>query len=208
MEWCDNAIAYQFYIFYQSRKDVDSIFHLLSALLLCKGHWYLCTVKIIEGYHFYDLYHIVGWILYYYLMHRCCLSMSMPTVKIIWHCSVSFWMKLYMFMKLTLMWLTVKAFRLKLYDISLYLYAIHTMEELKLTGNHLKGSLPILTFSSDFDLQPHWQMLKEIMTQVGYHIHHLNALMLCCYGIEMQICHPHILEVRKFKTSFFKFVKH
>lgn len=44
--------------------------------------------------------------------------------------------------------------------------AVHTMEELKLTGNHLKGSRPILTFSSDFDLQPHWQLLKEIMTQI------------------------------------------
>lgn len=44
--------------------------------------------------------------------------------------------------------------------------AVHTMEELKLTGNHLKGSRPILTFASDFDTQPHWQLLKEIITQI------------------------------------------
>lgn len=43
---------------------------------------------------------------------------------------------------------------------------VHTMEELKLTGNHLKGSRPILTFSSNFDKSPHWQLLKEMITQV------------------------------------------
>ncbi|XP_042478325.1 ribosome biogenesis protein BRX1 homolog 1-like [Macadamia integrifolia] len=43
--------------------------------------------------------------------------------------------------------------------------AVHTMEELKLTGNHLKGSRPILTFSSNFDKDPHWKLLKEIILQ-------------------------------------------
>lgn len=40
------------------------------------------------------------------------------------------------------------------------------MEELKLTGNHLKGSRPILTFSTNFDKQPHWKLLKELIMQV------------------------------------------
>ncbi|KAJ6818501.1 ribosome biogenesis protein BRX1-like protein 1-like [Iris pallida] len=44
--------------------------------------------------------------------------------------------------------------------------AIHTMEELKLTGNHLKGSRPILTFSSNFDNEPRWMIMKEIITQI------------------------------------------
>ncbi|KAK6154330.1 hypothetical protein DH2020_008578 [Rehmannia glutinosa] len=44
--------------------------------------------------------------------------------------------------------------------------AVHTMEELKLTGNHLKGSRPILTFSSNFDKSPHWQLLKELISQI------------------------------------------
>ncbi|KAI7757349.1 hypothetical protein M8C21_017133 [Ambrosia artemisiifolia] len=43
--------------------------------------------------------------------------------------------------------------------------AVHTMEELKLTGNHLKGSRPLLTFSSNFDKDPHWKLLKEMITQ-------------------------------------------
>ncbi|KAL6205689.1 PREDICTED: ribosome biogenesis protein BRX1 [Fragaria vesca subsp. vesca] len=44
--------------------------------------------------------------------------------------------------------------------------AVHTMEELKLTGNHLKGSRPLLTFSSNFDKDPHWKLLKEMITQI------------------------------------------
>ncbi|KAL8505916.1 hypothetical protein ACS0TY_016950 [Phlomoides rotata] len=44
--------------------------------------------------------------------------------------------------------------------------AVHTMEELKLTGNHLKGARPILTFSSNFDKSPHWKLLKEMISQI------------------------------------------
>ncbi|CAL9202006.1 unnamed protein product [Musa hybrid cultivar] len=36
----------------------------------------------------------------------------------------------------------------------LFLSKVYTMEELKLTGNHLKRSHPILTFSSNFDKVP------------------------------------------------------
>lgn len=43
---------------------------------------------------------------------------------------------------------------------------VHAMEELKLTGNHLKGSRPLLTFSSNFDKDAHWKLLKEMLTQV------------------------------------------
>lgn len=41
------------------------------------------------------------------------------------------------------------------------------MEELKLTGNHLNGSRPLLTFSSNFDKDPHWKLLKELIMQVS-----------------------------------------
>lgn len=44
--------------------------------------------------------------------------------------------------------------------------AVHTMAELKLTGNHLKGSRPLLTFSSTFDMHPHFQLLKELLKQI------------------------------------------
>lgn len=56
-------------------------------------------------------------------------------------------------------------------------FIVHTMEELKLTGNHLRGSRPILTFSSNFDKDAHWKLLKEMITQV-----HLDMQLL------IQIC--------------------
>ncbi len=51
---------------------------------------------------------------------------------------------------------------------------IHTMAELKLSGNHLKGSRPVLSFDAAFDEQPHLQLLKEMFTQTFAtpHRHH------------------------------------
>jgi ribosome biogenesis protein BRX1 len=46
------------------------------------------------------------------------------------------------------------------------LKAVHTTEELKLTGNHLKGARPLLSFSSEFEMHPHLQLLKELLLQV------------------------------------------
>ncbi|KAF8056759.1 BRIX1-1 [Scenedesmus sp. PABB004] len=43
---------------------------------------------------------------------------------------------------------------------------VHTMDELKLTGNHLRGSRPLLSFDAAFDAQPHLQLLKEVLGQV------------------------------------------
>lgn len=40
------------------------------------------------------------------------------------------------------------------------------MEELKLTGNHLKASRPLLTFSSNFGKDAHWKLIKEVIIQV------------------------------------------
>ena len=44
-------------------------------------------------------------------------------------------------------------------------FAVHTMAELKLSGNHLKGSRPVLSFDASFDQQPHLQLMKEMFTQ-------------------------------------------
>jgi len=43
---------------------------------------------------------------------------------------------------------------------------IHTMDELKLTGNCLKGSRPILAFDKAFDGAAHNRLLKEMFTQI------------------------------------------
>ncbi|XP_020911448.2 ribosome biogenesis protein BRX1 homolog [Exaiptasia diaphana] len=43
---------------------------------------------------------------------------------------------------------------------------IHTMDELKLTGNCLKGSRPVLSFDKQFDKTPENQLLKEMFNQI------------------------------------------
>ena len=43
---------------------------------------------------------------------------------------------------------------------------VHTMEELRLTGNCLKGSRPVLSFDAAFDKEPHLKLLKELFTQI------------------------------------------
>jgi hypothetical protein len=49
-----------------------------------------------------------------------------------------------------------------------YLQNIHTMDELKLTGNCLKGSRPLLSFDAGFDSAPHWKIVKELLTQASF----------------------------------------
>lgn len=42
---------------------------------------------------------------------------------------------------------------------------IHTLAELKMTGNCLKGSRPLLSFDPKFDTEPHYALLKELFIQ-------------------------------------------
>lgn len=44
--------------------------------------------------------------------------------------------------------------------------SVHTMDEMKLTGNCLKGARPIMSFDKSFDSQPHYKLLKEMILQV------------------------------------------
>jgi ribosome biogenesis protein BRX1 len=41
---------------------------------------------------------------------------------------------------------------------------VHTMDELKLTGNCMLGSRPILNFDSSFDSNEHWKLIKGLLT--------------------------------------------
>lgn len=47
------------------------------------------------------------------------------------------------------------------------LHNLHTMHELKLTGNCLKGSRPILSFDPKFEQEPHLQLVKELLMHVS-----------------------------------------
>lgn len=50
---------------------------------------------------------------------------------------------------------------------------VHTMSELKMTGNCLKGTRPLLSFDKTFDEEPHWSLLKELFIQTfGTPNHH------------------------------------
>lgn len=51
-------------------------------------------------------------------------------------------------------------------SVKLQVQNIHTMDELKMTGNCLKGSRHILSFDGGFDSSPHMILLKELLTQV------------------------------------------
>ncbi|VVC44966.1 Brix domain,Anticodon-binding [Cinara cedri] len=51
--------------------------------------------------------------------------------------------------------------------------SIYTSAELKLTGNCLKGSRPILSFDNSFEEHPHFSLLREMFTQIfGVPNHH------------------------------------
>lgn len=43
----------------------------------------------------------------------------------------------------------------------------HTMDELKMTGNCLKGSRPIVVFDKAFDESAHMRVIKEVLSNVG-----------------------------------------
>ncbi|XP_066582969.1 ribosome biogenesis protein BRX1 homolog [Prorops nasuta] len=43
---------------------------------------------------------------------------------------------------------------------------IYTMGELKMTGNCLKGSRPLLSFDENFSKHPHYALLKELLIQI------------------------------------------
>uniref|UniRef100_A0A8C4X4C6 Ribosome biogenesis protein BRX1 homolog n=1 Tax=Erpetoichthys calabaricus TaxID=27687 RepID=A0A8C4X4C6_ERPCA len=43
---------------------------------------------------------------------------------------------------------------------------VHTLAELKMTGNCLRGSRPVLSFDPKFDSEPHYAVLKELFIQI------------------------------------------
>eukprot|EP01027_Heterolobosea_sp_BB2_P005047 GEZU01007760.1.p1 GENE.GEZU01007760.1~~GEZU01007760.1.p1 ORF type:complete len:425 (-),score=149.82 GEZU01007760.1:146-1387(-) len=51
-------------------------------------------------------------------------------------------------------------------SVKFHVHNIHTMDEIKLTGNCLKGSRPILHFDANFDKEPHFKLIKELFTQM------------------------------------------
>lgn len=48
-------------------------------------------------------------------------------------------------------------------SVKFHVVNIHTMDELKLTGNALLGSRPLLNFDTKFATAPHWRLLKSML---------------------------------------------
>jgi len=51
-------------------------------------------------------------------------------------------------------------------SVKFHLSNVHTMDELRLTGNCMKGSRPILTFDESFSKRDHLRLLKVLLTDV------------------------------------------
>jgi ribosome biogenesis protein BRX1 len=49
-------------------------------------------------------------------------------------------------------------------SVKFHIVNVHTMDELKLTGNCMLGSRPILNFDATFESKPHLQLLKGLLT--------------------------------------------
>ncbi|KAF8334239.1 Brix-domain-containing protein [Cantharellus anzutake] len=50
--------------------------------------------------------------------------------------------------------------------VKMHVQNVHTMDELKMTGNCLKGSRGLVSFDKTFDSAEHWKLLKELFTQI------------------------------------------
>ncbi|KAI9591570.1 Brix domain-containing protein [Syncephalis fuscata] len=50
--------------------------------------------------------------------------------------------------------------------VKFHVQNIHTMDELRMTGNHLKGSRPIVSFDKNFDESPHLRVMKSLLTRI------------------------------------------
>ncbi|KAK5578641.1 hypothetical protein RB653_008313 [Dictyostelium firmibasis] len=50
--------------------------------------------------------------------------------------------------------------------VKFHITNVHTLEELQMTGNCLKGSRPFLQFDKSFDSEVHLQLIKELITQI------------------------------------------
>ena len=60
-------------------------------------------------------------------------------------------------------------------SVRFHLLNAHTMDELKMTGNCLKGSRPIVVFDHSFDESPHLRIIKEILTQASNYLLHSST---------------------------------
>jgi len=52
-------------------------------------------------------------------------------------------------------------------SVKCHVQNIHTMDELKMTGNCLKGSRGICVFDGEWDTKEEWKLMKELFSHVS-----------------------------------------
>ena len=69
--------------------------------------------------------------------------------------------------------------------------AVHTMDELKLTGNSLRGARPLLHFDPAFESAAHWRLIKELFFQVQTEPSRsfVARRATCCLSCAWNACH-------------------
>ncbi|CAG9530138.1 unnamed protein product [Cercopithifilaria johnstoni] len=50
-------------------------------------------------------------------------------------------------------------------SVKFLVHNVHTMDEVRMSGNCLKGSRPVLSFDSTFDSQAHFSLIKQLLLQ-------------------------------------------
>ena len=92
-------------------------------------------------------------------------------------------------------------------SVKFHVVNVHTMDELKLTGNCMLGSRPLLNFDSAFDKTAHFQLMKALLTDAfGTPMGHPKSKpfldrIMCFYVVKNNICKKIIYPVRYILTT-------
>jgi hypothetical protein len=90
-------------------------------------------------------------------------------------------------------------------SIKMHVQNVHTMDELKMTGNCLKGSRGLLSFDKAFDETEWGKLTKEVFTHVSFPILGMNTKLIgadiwcsfhCPKGKALHRPHPYFLHPR------------
>lgn len=79
-------------------------------------------------------------------------------------------------------------------SVKFHVSNIHTMDELKLTGNCMKGSRPILNFDESFTRYGHLKLMKELFVDIfGTPRGHPKSKpfvdrIMCFYYVDKKVC--------------------
>ena len=80
-------------------------------------------------------------------------------------------------------------------SIKMHVQNVHTMDELKLTGNCLKGSRGLLSFDASFDETEWGKLTKEVFTHVSSLCARFSAV--STFSMLSVLTHVYRLDIRR-----------